>query len=244
MSTGPITTRLREHDRGPRPQDGELVRAGELIRAVSPPPPLTPAADARILAALRGAGAAPLARRLAMPLAAVVAIVAGGFASAGLGRLREPPRPAIVPLPQAPPRPAGPVVSLAPPLAPAPAPAPERSSARLEDLAAPEGRGDGSGFVRARLAIDPGAAAFRVPLPEDLARPRSSYAALVTICVSPAGEVTGVTIRQGAHKRLDRAIAATMRRWRYTPALRNGVAVRSCFDLRYHIDVPAAADPR
>jgi hypothetical protein len=224
---------------------GALVRAAAVVRAVPLPAPLSPAADARILAGLRRQQArGPLAgvglrvgRVLLTGAALLLVVVSGVRALAALGWLR--------PLPPAPaPTIAAPVAPAAglthpPPPTPAPQVAPPRPIVHLSALARPRE----AAFTRARLAIDPHAPAHRPQVPAELWRAHvgENFTWKVKICVDPRGQVRDVALLQRRHPVLDREIARAIAQWRYHPAERAGVAVASCSVLVYQLAVEPPA---
>jgi hypothetical protein len=236
MKATPIDRRLR--DEAPRPSTVE-ARAAEVIRKVGGPAPLGPGADARILAALRRwePGSSLRLQRFVLRAAFAVVVLVGAGMGAGASAWLRAPRPApvapaVTPAPAA--APPAPVAPLAPP-----PPAPEvitRAVASVETLPEPT-------FVRARLAIDPDARAFRPELPADFARTHlgQSFRWRVDVCVSATGTVLSARIRDHVHPLVDREVKKAILGWRYQAAQKAGRAVRSCLSLDYNLTVKADA---
>ena len=65
----------------------------------------------------------------------------------------------------------------------------------------------------------------------------------VTATVSAAGEVSGVELAQGVAPALDRAALDAATRWRFRPAMRDGVPVASRVQLLFHFEPPAVVTP-
>jgi iron complex outermembrane receptor protein len=65
----------------------------------------------------------------------------------------------------------------------------------------------------------------------------------VTATVSPAGEVSGVELAQGIAPALDRAALDAATRWRFRPAMRDGVPVASRVQLLFHFEPPPVVAP-
>ena len=64
----------------------------------------------------------------------------------------------------------------------------------------------------------------------------------VTATISPSGQVSGVELTQGIAPPLDRAALDAATRWRFKPALRDGVPVASRVQLLFHFEPPPEAD--
>lgn len=241
----PPLRRLRDHF-GDRSDVAN--RAGEIIRAVTPPGPLAPAASARVMAAVRGSpgrGAWWLQRVVlaAATLVVVGATAAGAAAALDLIQLSWPPsRPQVTPLPP----PAAPQRRPAtrPAVAPA-APAPRsvvvphaRAAARAPEEPQP------AQLEEARLLIDPHARAHRPQLPQEFARQYAGqeFTWKVNICVSPEGTVADARLANLVHPLLDHRLLGAIAGWQYQPARLNGRAVRSCTDVVYRLTVEPATD--
>jgi TonB family protein len=235
MNPRPPDKRLRDHAGDP---SDPLNRAGDLVRALPPPPTFDVAARARVRAALfdRGPGGrprhGPRLYRVAAQLGAVLAVAATSFGAWATldwwqDRARPVPPPVAAPEPTPvtgarAPAPAPAVAAVAPPLPAPPRQAPPR---------APVARS----FTRARLAIDPQSAAFRPRLSPEIAQAhaKKGITTLVEVCISAAGGVTSASVLEQRHPRVDRAIAAAVRRWRWRPAERDGTPIPSCSQFRY-----------
>jgi periplasmic protein TonB len=89
--------------------------------------------------------------------------------------------------------------------------------------------------ARGQLLIDPNAEAYRVKLPPMLARTGATYQAIVRVCVSAQGAVTGVQVAKGASPAIDPQIPTVLARWRYRPLLLDGKPTAFCYMLRYEI---------
>jgi TonB family protein len=64
------------------------------------------------------------------------------------------------------------------------------------------------------------------PMPTDIAT-RVGAKLVIVVQIDAAGRVTGTTVKESAHPRYDRLVAAATRDWRYTPATLNGLAIAS-----------------
>jgi hypothetical protein len=218
-------------------------RAGEIIRAVTPPGPLAPAASARVLAAVRGSPgrAAWWLQRVVLAAATLVVVgatAAGAAAALELIQLSWPPsRPQVTPPPAAPQRRPAIRAPIAPPAPAIVAPRP-RATARAPEEPAP------AQLEQARLLIDPRSRAHRPQLPQEFARQHAGkeFAWKVNICVSPAGTVASARLMELVHPQLDQRLLGTIAGWHYRPARLNGRAVRSCTDVVYRLTVEPATD--
>jgi periplasmic protein TonB len=65
-------------------------------------------------------------------------------------------------------------------------------------------------------------------LPEPMRAAGAAYVVMVDVCVSHQGDVSDVTIEQGAPAPLDRALRAAIRTWRYRPFLVAGTPTPFC----------------
>ena len=83
----------------------------------------------------------------------------------------------------------------------------------------------------------------RPAYPAEALATRPSGEVSVTATVSPAGEVSGVELAQGAAPALDRAALDAATRWRFRPATRDGVPVASRVQLLFHFEPPPAVAP-
>ena len=90
-------------------------------------------------------------------------------------------------------------------------------------------------IARGRLLINPSDPRYRVDLPAPLARTGEVYTALLLVCVSSRGSVTGVRVLRSAGPALDPQFPRVLGRWRYKPLLRNGRPTAFCYRLRYRV---------
>ncbi len=108
--------------------------------------------------------------------------------------------------------------------------------------------------VGAIARAEPPAAAPRLQAPVVIEENRPAYPAealatrpsgevSVTATVSPAGEVSGIELTQGIAPALDRAALDAATRWRFRPAMRDGVPVASRVQLLFHFEPPPAVAP-
>jgi periplasmic protein TonB len=109
--------------------------------------------------------------------------------------------------------------------APPPPPTPKPTTPKL--ISAKLGRG--------QLLIDPNDERYRVKLPPPLARSGETYVAMLKVCVSAQGTVTGVQLMKGATPALDSQFPSVIGRWRYRPLIADGVATPFCYPLRYEV---------
>lgn len=137
------------------------------------------------------------------------------------------------PLPEVPPSPFGTSKS---PVASQPA-APAKTSPN-EGAGVPGGSGTGSG---AGLGNDSsGARALYAPtpsIPDDLREETLDTVALAHFKVSCSGDVQVSLTNPTSSPRLNEILLDTLRQWRFFPAMKNGVAVDSEFDVRIPITV-------
>lgn len=100
----------------------------------------------------------------------------------------------------------------------------------------PAGPKQVSGAVgRQQLLINPNVDPYRVKVPRALARSGAQFSALLRVCVSTAGRVTGVSIMKGAGPAIDSQIPTVIGRWRYRPLTIGGQATAFCYPLNYQI---------
>ncbi len=93
-----------------------------------------------------------------------------------------------------------------------------------------------SGSVgRQQLLINPNVDPYRVKVPRALARSGAEFSALLRVCVSTAGRVTGVSIVKGAGPAIDSQIPTVIGRWRYRPLTIGGQPTPFCYPLNYQI---------
>jgi protein TonB len=90
-------------------------------------------------------------------------------------------------------------------------------------------------IARGQLLIDPNAEPYRVKLPPPLARSGETYVAMLRICVSAQGAVTGVQLMKGASPAIDAQFPRVIGRWRYRPLLADGQPTPFCYLLRYEV---------
>jgi protein TonB len=89
--------------------------------------------------------------------------------------------------------------------------------------------------AKGQLLIDPNLAQYRVSLPAMLARGGLTYFAVLRVCVSAQGAVTGVQIMRPAGPAIDPQIPGVLARWRYRPLLLDGKPSPFCYLLKYEI---------
>ena len=89
--------------------------------------------------------------------------------------------------------------------------------------------------ARGQLLINPNDPRYRVKLPAALARTGETYTAMLLICVSARGRVTGVRVLKSAGPALDPQFPQVIGRWRYKPLLINRRPTPFCYRLRYRI---------
>lgn len=93
-----------------------------------------------------------------------------------------------------------------------------------------------SGSVgRQQLLINPNVDPYRVKVPRALARTGAEFSAVLRVCVSTAGRVTGVSIVKGAGPPIDSQIPTVIGRWRYRPLTIGGQPTPFCYPLSYQI---------
>jgi protein TonB len=90
-------------------------------------------------------------------------------------------------------------------------------------------------IARGQLLIDPNAEPYRVKLPPPLARSGETYVAMLQVCVSAQGAVTGVQLMKGASPAIDAQFPRVIGRWRYRPLLADGQPTPFCYLLRYEV---------
>jgi periplasmic protein TonB len=102
----------------------------------------------------------------------------------------------------------------------------------------PGGTGVGSGYGLGNDSS--GARAIYAPLPkipDELRQADFKSVAVAQFKVSAAGAVTVSLITPTPYPRLNEILLATLRQWRFFPAMRGGVAVNSEFEVRIPISV-------
>jgi protein TonB len=90
-------------------------------------------------------------------------------------------------------------------------------------------------IARGQLLINPNEERYRVKLPPPLARSGETYVAMLKVCVSAQGTVTGVQLLKGATPAIDGQFPSVIGRWRYRPLLAGGVPTPFCYPLRYEV---------
>lgn len=90
-------------------------------------------------------------------------------------------------------------------------------------------------IARGQLLINPNEERYRVKLPPPLARSGETYVAMLKVCVSAQGTVTGVQLMKGATPAIDGQFPSVIGRWRYRPLLSDGVPTPFCYPLRYEV---------
>jgi periplasmic protein TonB len=130
--------------------------------------------------------------------------------------------------------------------APAPAPSGAASGAGNEGSSeaggpAGTGGGSGSGTGSGGLGSDNlGAHAIYAPVPEipdDLRENAIQTVAVAHFKVTYDGEVTVSLATKTENPRLNQILLDTLKEWRFFPAMKNGVAIDSEFDLKIPITV-------
>lgn len=86
-----------------------------------------------------------------------------------------------------------------------------------------------------QLLINPQSPAYRPKIPRALATSGQSFVAVVRMCVSAQGAVTGVSVMKGAGAAIDSQLPSVLGRWRYKPLLIDGRPTPFCYLLRYEI---------
>ncbi len=82
----------------------------------------------------------------------------------------------------------------------------------------------------------------RPPYPAEALAARPSGEVLVTVTVTPSGDVAGTELARGVDPALDRAALAAASRWRFRPATRDGLPVASRVQLLFHFAPPPAGE--
>ena len=90
-------------------------------------------------------------------------------------------------------------------------------------------------MARAQLLINPNVDPYRVTLPRALERSGEDHTAVLRVCVSAQGAVTGVQILKSAGPAFDPQIPTVLSRWRYRPLTIDGRPTPFCYLLRYEI---------
>jgi hypothetical protein len=83
---------------------------------------------------------------------------------------------------------------------------------------------------------------YRPQIPPEQARPGATYWGLFKICVSDAGQVTGVTtLRSTCVAQIDEAWTATIKTWSYRPYEVDGSRHPFCYPARLQRSTPKPA---
>jgi periplasmic protein TonB len=107
---------------------------------------------------------------------------------------------------------------------------------RTEASTAPEGAGSGGGIGTDRI----GARAIYHPIPaipDDLREDVFQAEAVAHFTVSSDGTVTVTLSKPTTNPRLNQILLATLSQWTFFPAVKDGVAINSAFDVRIPITV-------
>lgn len=88
-------------------------------------------------------------------------------------------------------------------------------------------------IAKGLLLIDPNDERYRVRLPPALVRAGVTVTAVVYVCVSVQGTVSGVRVVKGAGPAIDPQLPAVIGRWRYRPLLIDGRPTPFCYHLAY-----------
>jgi len=145
-----------------------------------------------------------------------------------------------------PPRPASPYGTATTSAAPAPAPGGATSGTGLKGSgeaggSAGVGQGTGSGTGPGGPGSDNlGAHAIYAPVPEipdDLRENAIQTIAIAHFKVTSDGEVTVALETRTENSRLNEILLDTLKQWRFFPAMKNGVAIDSEFDLKIPITI-------
>ncbi|HTR61913.1 MAG TPA: energy transducer TonB [Candidatus Binataceae bacterium] len=103
------------------------------------------------------------------------------------------------------------------------------------------GNGVGSGTGSGGIGSDSlGAHALYAPVPEipdDLREEAINTVAIAHFRVTYDGQITVSLVKMTENPRLNKLILDTLKQWRFFPAMKNGVAIDSEFDLRIPITV-------
>lgn len=92
-----------------------------------------------------------------------------------------------------------------------------------------------SRIARGQLLINPNVDPYRVTVPSTLARSGMEFSALLRVCVSAEGRVTGVYIQKSAGPAIDPQFPQVIGRWRFRPLLADGRPTPFCYPLRYEV---------
>lgn len=102
------------------------------------------------------------------------------------------------------------------------------------------GSGTGSGSGSGIGSDSSGARALYAPTPEipdDLREGTFSTVAVAQFKVSPEGEVEVTLIQPTSNPRLNRILLDTLKEWKFAPAMKDGIAIASQFEVRIPIAV-------
>jgi protein TonB len=100
--------------------------------------------------------------------------------------------------------------------------------------------GTGSGSAAGLGSDSSGARAMYAPkptIPDDMRENPFSTVAVARFIVSPEGEVDVTLIKPTPNPRLNQILLDTLKQWKFFPAMRNGVAINSEFEVRIPIAV-------
>jgi protein TonB len=102
------------------------------------------------------------------------------------------------------------------------------------------GSGDEKGLSRGNLSANSPARAMVQPvplIPEELREAAFNSAALVRFHIAVDGGVEVELVKPTQNPRLNRILLDTLKRWRFSPALRNGQPVASTEEILVRIEV-------
>jgi len=101
--------------------------------------------------------------------------------------------------------------------------------------------GSGGGGGGGGIGTDSvGARAIYAPtprIPDELREDALQTEAIAHFTVSPDGTVTVILTKPTSNPRLNRILLETLRQWRFFPAVKDGVAINSVFDVRIPITI-------
>jgi protein TonB len=102
------------------------------------------------------------------------------------------------------------------------------------------GGGTGSGSGAGLGSDNSGARAMYAPapaIPDDLRENTFSTVAVARFKVSPDGDVNVALVRPTPNPRLNQILLDTLKQWKFFPAMKDGVAINSEFEVRIPITV-------
>jgi periplasmic protein TonB len=212
-----------------------LIGFAYLLERTAPPPPELTAVEARIIelppmtGGLQGGPHAPAKPKAHPAIAKPAPVIRRHHAEVHHRMLRP-----VAPL--APPSPEGTAKSEAPP-APS-ASAGGATAGKGEAGGVPGGGGSGSGAGLGSNSSGARAIYAPVPkIPDDLRENIFQAVAVAHFTVSYEGKVRVTLVRPTPNPRLNEILLETLEQWRFFPAMRNGVAINSQFDVRIPIVV-------